>query len=254
MAQILPTFYFSLFAACPVMALGWYMFLGRRRAVFLAESVCKEDAKKYDELWDRLLREKPGFRESLCELWEEWKRVQSKAVKVPKRQEGTMTMCGLFLQADEVNELLGAKLLELSRLVHGEFQGSQTKKTDRALQKVFRSYAGDWRKLCDLCRASIKFDDVKQMADCLRAINEHPEIVVVKSHDDKMRLREGYDASCSGGYRDIQLCVKLVNEHTKDRRLHTHLCELQLHLKDIAALKKSGGHSRYVKARNLKGG
>ena len=253
-AQILPTFYFSLFAACPAMALGWYMFLGRRRAVYLAEKVGKEDAKKYDELWGRLLREKAGFRESLGELREEWKRVQSNAIDEPKRQEGTSTLCDLFLQADEINDLLSARLFELSKGAHGEFQGSETKKTSRALQKVFRSYAGDWRKLCDLCRASIKFDDVRQMAACLRAIGEHPEIVVIKTHDEKMRLREDYDASCSGGYRDIQLCVKLINGQTGDRRLNSHLCELQLHLKDIAALKKSGGHKNYVKARNLKGG
>ena len=180
--------------------------------------------------------------------------MQDAAVYAPKRQEDASTLNTLFLHADDLNDLLGHRLFELARIHGGDFSPAETKKTNRALQKVFRSYGGDWRKLCDLCRASIMFTDVDQMAACLRAIGDYPEIQVIKAADEKMRLRDDYDSKQSGGYRDVQLCVRLDNAHTRAKGLHTHLAEVQLHLKEMMDIKKGGGgHKNYIRARNLKG-
>ena len=124
----------------------------------------------------------------------------------------------------------------------------------RALQKVFRSYCGKWRRLCDLCRTSLVFDDIAKLEACLRGISADDEVQVVHAGDDKMRLREGFDAAAlSGGYRDIQLCVRLNTAEAHARGVHEHLAEVQLHFAPIFALKSGGGHKTYVKRRNLSG-
>ena len=73
------------------------------------------------------------------------------------------------------------------------------------------------------------------------------------SNDDKMRLREDFDATKSGGYRDVQLAVRLNNAETRARGAHELLAEVQLHLRDVADLKSDGGHANYVLRRNLGG-
>jgi hypothetical protein len=122
------------------------------------------------------------------------------------------------------------------------------------LQKVFRSYRGDWRRLGDLCRTSLVFDALAQLEACLRAIGADAELQVLHAGDAKMRLREGFDAAAlSGGYRDIQLCVRLNSAEARARGVHEHLCEVQLHFAPIIALKSGGGHKNYVLCRNLGG-
>ena len=89
---------------------------------------------------------------------------------------------------------------------------------------------------------------------CLRTIGADSELEVLKVSDDKMRLREGFDAAkLSGGYRDIQLCVRLNTESTRALGVHVHLCEVQLHFAPIIKLKSGGGHKTYVLRRNLSG-
>ena len=108
-----------------------------------------------------------------------------------------------------------------------------------------------------MCRSSLEFKTVAQMAVCLRAIGEDAELVVVPSNlassDDKMRLREDFDATKSGGYRDdVQLTVLLDTAEARSRRVHKHLSEVQLHSAPIIALKSEGGHKNYVLRRNLR--
>ena len=70
-----------------------------------------------------------------------------------------------------------------------------------------------------------------------------------------MRFRPDYDDTLSGGYRDIQLSVKIKSEKLKAHGEHctNHRCEVQLHLKSFYDLKTSGGHAGYTLARNLRG-
>jgi len=239
----------------PLLAsIGFYMWLGKQRAEATATCLCDKDAQKYEDLWSGLLKEQ-RFVQALAKLRESWDYAQAGAISAPKSQQGVSSLCALFVQADELNDLLGAKLFELARMHGGIFQSSQVKKTSRALQKVFRSYRGDWRKLCDLCRCSIVFANVSAMAACLRAIGDDAELTLLKTADEKMRLREGYDArKLSGGYRDVQLCVRLGSAAARARGLQMHLAEVQLHLDSVLELKKQGGgHKNYVKARNMKG-
>ena len=147
-----------------------------------------------------------------------------------------------------------AKLHDVCVAHGGEPHACGVKAEARALQKVFRSYGGDWRRLGDLCRTSLVFETMAQLEACLRAIGADPELEVLHAGDAKMRLRPGFDAAAhSGGYRDIQLCVRLRTPEAHTRGVHEHLVEVQLHLKSIIALKSEGGHKNYVLRRNLRG-
>ena len=127
----------------------------------------------------------------------------------------------------------------------------------RALQKVFRSYAENWSKLCDLVRTSIVFNSPHDIATCIRLIANDPNIALLKVKKSKCRLRLGHDPP--SGYRDVQLCAKLVcNEETAMEERLPRACgglvvEIQLHLKAIYDIKSDEGHAAYVRARNLLG-
>ena len=96
-------------------------------------------------------------------------------------------------------------------------------------------------------------EDCPDGGSCLGAIGGDEEIEVVASSRDKNRLRKDYDASSNGGYRDVQLCVRLNTAEARTRGVRHHLAEVQLHLSAIAALKTGGGHAMYVLCRNLDG-
>ena len=88
----------------------------------------------------------------------------------------------------------------------------------------------------------------------MRAIGADAEVEVLYTGNAKMRLRENFDAAAlSDGYRDIQLCVRLITPEARARGVHEHLAEVQLHFAPIIALKGDGGHKNYVLRRNLSG-
>jgi hypothetical protein len=159
----------------------------------------------------------------------------------------------LFREADALNDTLHAKLYDVCVQHGGTFQRADVKAEARALQKVFRTYGGDWRRLNDLCRAALVFQTVPQIAACLRTISEDEQLLLVAMGDSKMRLREDYDAALTGGYRDLQLTMLLNTKQARARGVHQHLVEVQMHLAPIADLKSAGGHKSYKLRRNLNG-
>jgi len=235
-------------------AIGTYLWTGRAHALVETRHMADEDAARYTRLWEQRLLPAAGFREALRALESAWREVQGGALRLPMRQLVAPTLCALLTHADELNDLLQAKLYDICVAHGGEHHPCGVKAEARALQKVFRSYKGDWRRLGDLCRTSLVFEAIAPLEACLRAIGADAELEVVRAGDEKMRLREGFDAQrLSGGYRDIQLCVRLNCEEARARGVHEHLAEVQLHFAPIIALKSGGGHKTYVLRRNLSG-
>jgi len=234
--------------------LGTFLWAGRAHALVEARRMAAEDAARYTRLWEQQLLPVAGFREALLALEGAWREVQGGALRLPKRQPSAPTPHALLTQADELNDLLQAKLYDVCVAHGGEHHACGVKAEARALQKVFRSYKGDWRRLGDLCRTSLVFDAIAPLEACLRAIGADAELQVLHAGAEKMRLREGFDAAAlSGGYRDIQLCVRLDTAEARARGVHEHLCEVQLHFAPIIALKSGGGHKTYVLRRNRSG-
>ena len=124
-----------------------------------------------------------------------WRDAQRGALRLPKRQLSAPTLHTLLAQADELNDLLQAKLYDVCVAHGGTHHACGVKAEKRALQKVFRSYGGDWRRLGDLCRTSLVFECIPQLEACLRAIGADGELELLVAGDEKMRLREGFDAA-----------------------------------------------------------
>ena len=249
-----PTIFVNAITSSTMLCTTAYLWTGRRRNMLRAQRMARADAARYVAVWDALTAQE-GTRAALGRCLEVWREVQGGATELRKLQwENCRSLFHLLRQADWLNDPFQLHLHTICMRHGGRFTASPVKDEQRALQKVFRSYFGEWRKLCDLVRCSLTFGDLDDLAACLRAIGQDPELEVVRVGDDKMRLRDGFDAaSLSGGYRDIQLCVRLRTDLTRGRGVEFHLAECQLHYEPMAALKSDGGHANYVLRRNLGG-
>ena len=249
-----PTIFVNAITSSTMLCTAVYLWTGRRRNMLHARRMARADAARYVAVWDALTMQE-GTRAALGRCLEVWREVQGGATELRKLQwENCRSLFHLLRQADWLNDPFQLHLHTICMRHGGRFTASPVKDEQRALQKVFRSYFGEWRKLCDLVRCSLTFGDLDDLAACLHAIGQDTELEVVRVGDDKMRLRDGFDAaSLSGGYRDIQLCVRLRTDRTRGRGVEFHLAECQLHYEPMAALKSDGGHANYVLRRNLGG-
>jgi hypothetical protein len=112
----------------------------------------------------------------------------------------------------------------------------------RALEKVWRAYGGDVSRLTDICRQAIAFDSPRDLLTCLQAVG-HDEDVVVRRV--KNSLRAGHDAAATAGYRMVMVNLSIATEAMRRVGADVHVCELQLLLREFAALKSESGHQRY---------
>ena len=114
----------------------------------------------------------------------------------------------------------------------------------RATLKTREKYDGDFAKLTDIARATFECSslrDVRRVLDALVAEDGWTLLLI------KNRLMPEFDASESGGYRDMLLNLRCVA--TK------HIVEVQITLKPLLRIKQGGvggGHANYALARLLK--
>ena len=130
-----------------------------------------------------------------------------------------------------------------------QFKWCRLKSTQRAIEKVIRSYGEDASRLVDVCRQSIVFDDLQGVSACLSKIAADTDVELLRV---KNRLDLDYNATLSGGYRDVNINLRFTTTAAALLGVETHVCELQLILRHIAELKKEEGHDRYVTGRNLR--
>eukprot|EP00618_Florenciella_parvula_P000495 CAMPEP_0119471774 /NCGR_PEP_ID=MMETSP1344-20130328/4103_1 /TAXON_ID=236787 /ORGANISM="Florenciella parvula, Strain CCMP2471" /LENGTH=1031 /DNA_ID=CAMNT_0007504605 /DNA_START=167 /DNA_END=3263 /DNA_ORIENTATION=+ len=235
--------------------LGTAALLKRHTALAQASVLVVEDAEAYEALWRAKLGA-PGAGASLAALGAAWAEYMAAAVKEPKRQpESFGSVEVLFNACDRLNPVMLATLRALCAAQDGDFHAAAIKGEDRALQKVHRSYNGDFRRLTELVRCSLCFTSFDQIAACLRAIVAHPDIVVLSMKKSKMRFDAEYDAVAkSGGYRDVQIAVRIDSEWTRAQGLDKIWCEVQLHDAEYYHRKTTGGgHGAYVLFRNKLG-
>ena len=120
----------------------------------------------------------------------------------------------------------------------------------RSIEKLLRSYGSDPSKLLDVCRQSIVYDSVADLCHGVKAIQEDPEVFVVRC---KNRLDPDCNAAYSAGYRDISLNLRIQNSASASIGVDCHVCEVQLMLKSFALIKNADGHARYMSFRNARG-
>ena len=89
---------------------------------------------------------------------------------------------------------------------------------------------------------------VAALATAIRTIRADPELVVVGR---KNSLSLAHDSRTSAGYRNVALSILVIDPFTTSLGLETHVCELQLGLKDIEALRDDTGHAHYIAWRDI---
>ena len=116
------------------------------------------------------------------------------------------------------------------------------KSRQRALEKVWRVYGGDVSRLADVCRQAIAFDTPRDLLVCLRAVVSDQDVTIRRV---KNSLRTGHNAAATAGYRMVMVNLSVVTDSTRRLGANIHVCELQLLLRQFAALKSESGHKRY---------
>ncbi len=85
-----------------------------------------------------------------------------------------------------------------------------------------------------MCRQSIVFKKISDLISCLQSLIEDKEVIILRI---KNRLDRDYDASCSAGYRDVGLNLRIDSAETVQLGVQMHVCEVQLILIPFADIK-----------------
>ncbi len=92
----------------------------------------------------------------------------------------------------------------------------------------------DVSSIVDLCRQCIVFEDLKDIAACMRVIEADCDVRVLRV---KNRLDLKHSSSVSAGYRDVGMNLQIISAETRNAGIDTHIFELQLIYKPVAELK-----------------
>ena len=255
--------YAGLGIACIVLVEKKYRATLRR-----AHEMSRADASSYDEIWKTFVADESKIK-ALLGLVDAYKAAMAGAEKRSKRQ-AAQSVGALFEQAYALQPLVVAKAEAISGDT-GAAYGS-TKTVARAFQKAWRSYGGDYRRLCDVVRVSIAFETIDELTACLERIVADDELELIPQGLEKCRFDPEY-APYAGqfvGYRDLQLGATFKSAETRKQGLDQHVIEIQLHLRVFEAIKKGhvtvglpvvarmallrtgSGHRTYVSCRNLR--
>ena len=235
-----------------------------------AHEMSRDDARSYDEVWKTFVADETKVK-ALSGLVDAYKAAMAGAEKRNKRQAAA-SVGDLFEQAYALQPLVIAKAEAISGDA-GVAYGS-TKTVARAFQKAWRSYGGDYRRLCDVVRVSIAFETIEELTACLERIVADDELELIPQGMEKCRFDPEYAPNGPGqfvGYRDLQLGATFKSAETRAQGLDQHIIEIQLHLRVFEAIKKGhvtvglpvhttnladwrtgSGHRTYVACRNLR--
>lgn len=130
------------------------------------------------------------------------------------------------------------------------FRFAELKLPSRAVAKTVRSYGGDVSKIVDICRQTIVFESVSDLAQCVDTITNDPQVAVERIKN-RMSLKSTVSSNTTG-YRDVLINLRIMDESTRRIGADWHVCEVQLVLREVALLKNNEGHKRYVDFRNYR--
>eukprot|EP00929_Paragymnodinium_shiwhaense_P028939 TRINITY_DN16698_c0_g1_i1.p1 TRINITY_DN16698_c0_g1~~TRINITY_DN16698_c0_g1_i1.p1 ORF type:complete len:672 (+),score=51.14 TRINITY_DN16698_c0_g1_i1:81-2018(+) len=249
------------------------MFLCRRmRMRQRAWTLVREDAVLYDGRWEavcathsdsiRLLAR--NAKEVAADIKDAAKVGPAKTLPTPENLRRSLLTCSavkgvgvqqvlrslplLYAQAFALDPVFQQKCAQWAAGV-GHHAPAAVKHPERAVQKLWRTYQGNPRSLCDLVRGSIICQSPKDVMILLNRIlsDKAAKIVRIKNRFDMQ-----YDSAVSGGYRNLSLNIIIVNPETHASCTERHICELQIGLSVIHDLKSDGGHGRFVAFRDLR--
>jgi len=143
-----------------------------------------------------------------------------------------------------------ADIQEDELLEGGRVRWANVKSVERSIEKSTRSYGKDVSHLVDICRQSIYFSSVAGVAACLASISNDPDVRLARI---KNRFDPDLDSAESAGYRNLAINLRLDTAETRALGVEIHVCEVQILLLHMAAIKNNEGHKKYILFRNLRG-
>ena len=120
----------------------------------------------------------------------------------------------------------------------------KVKGLSRICEKVYNEYDGDFRYLLDISRASIVCEGLSSLTAVVKELTRMAR--GTEAAIEILRLKNRFRKKGSGGYMDIMMNIRILG--AKDP---SHICELQLHHRDIFTIKHSKGHKLYSVCRSL---
>ncbi len=89
-------------------------------------------------------------------------------------------------------------------------------------------------RLLDICRQSIYFESITGVLACVRAIQSDSDVVISRI---KNRFEPTLDSDASAGYRNLAVNLRFVTTNARLLGVDMHICEVQLLLLHMAAIK-----------------
>jgi len=157
---------------------------------------------------------------------------------------------GLFALFDRTVAVTDAGLREASQRAGAHFVTGPRKKSERLFEKARIAYGCDLQRVTDYERRSFICNTFAEMAQLVQSLPARLTILRMKNRF----ARANVTAKESGGYRDLQMVVRVLDGDV--------LLELQFHLKAFFELKSKvaasideggqSGHERYIEFRGIK--
>ena len=226
-----------------------------------AIAICDDDIRSYSLIFEVVLKNQVN---DLIRLEDSVTRVtislkQQAYEVVQPSMEGCVSATNsdylelLKMEFEDVDDIIYREARAAAEKMGLEFHQGPHKKDERAMEKARLAYQGRYDLLKDLRRASIVCPNIATVCALVEYIADISKsgLQVVRI---KNRFARNYDANKeSAGYRDLQFNVLVPNTQL--------IWELQIHLKDIEALKTTlrdqadgtgrTGHQRYVAFRTI---
>jgi hypothetical protein len=156
-------------------------------------------------------------------------------------------LLGLLADAEASNLMLHELGPRIAAAVNGKLgrdaaraMAATLKATARVMEKASEKYGGRFSHVCDLARMTFVVTDFEAATLVLEALYACEELDVILM---KNRLMPEFDASETGGYRDMLL-------NCRDRA-NGHIVEIQITLEGLLAVKTGCGHTQYKLVRVL---
>jgi serine/threonine protein kinase len=194
------------------------------------------DARTYGAAWQKLSNDDSAAAEGVLRAVQELKASVGGGGgggggEAPRQSDDITSIAQLRTAADAAGAKLHAFGEKIARECGGGvvYKGAPTKGAPRIAEKVRTDYGGDVRRIVDAARGSIVCETLAQLRRVVGVLQAGgagvPKVV---------RVKDRLSAPASGGYRDVMLNVEEDG----------HVCELQLHLSTLIAI-KSQAHRIY---------
>ena len=191
-----------------------------------------EDAEAYGSAWNKLESDDPEVTEDLFRAVQELRGSVSTEGGGPLCQSADIQSVEVLRAAADT---AGPKLHAFGNAVVAQcggglhYKGAPTKGEARIREKIRTDYGGDCRRIIDAARGSIVCETLAELTATIRVLLSGGQGVPTV-----VRVKDRLSQPVSGGYRDVMLNVEMDG----------HVCELQLHLKALIAI-KSQAHRIY---------